>query len=180
MNQMILAWERGVARDYRNGLVSSEYGLQASLYASFRKYGESERIFAGPKVKYRGSAPARIPDLVTSSDRGITSIVELKFFPHWSPIKKDLVPDIERLAKLAEEDQLTLAIDPNTGDPAQAEVITSSTRYFFGIVGYEVVRKLRKYEPCDYAVGDVRSSLTILYGDVSSEYPPQFGCLDQF
>lgn len=182
LDTCIKAWEQGVASDYEAGSVVSERSLQASLYFHIRTLMPSFPLYVEPKVKYHGASPKRIPDLVISDGNEAVALVELKFFPWWSPVGKDIFPDVSRLAEfrsLQPTEKLYLEIDPGTGEFDVRNRISSSAAYVFGIVGQDVRSALTKYCPWRQATAELRPELYILFGDIAGGETPdwEFGCI---
>ena len=160
-------WCKDVALDYETGWICSERALQSSIFFHLRRARGAERVFVEPKVSYVNGSPARVPDLILTEGNIVVAVVELKFFPEWSPIRRDLEPDVRRLREIFQGvhgAQWSLV----SGRTSEAVMLSKDTKYYLGVVGVNVPRKMSKFDLWNMIPEQAASSFSLLVGDTAS------------
>jgi hypothetical protein len=98
-SQLTKAWKECIDQDYQRRRINSERSLQASLWSRLNsKLSVNRQIFIEPRIYFKESAKAYIPDFVICNSRQVISIIEIKYQPR---VKPDYVKDIATLAEIA-------------------------------------------------------------------------------
>lgn len=175
-------WKNGVEADYQKGFLVTEASFQASLYFHLRReLGDGYTIFVEPKMKYDGAHPTRRPDLIVVGDDEITAIIELKFFPWWTPNRSNFSQDLVNLWDFRrsanegkpEETEFCFFMDPKGGydDKKKVRRLSRDTALVFGIICGDAKSCLENYKPDEgmWECPEDRDSLILLCGDISEE-----------
>ncbi|MFQ5752724.1 MAG: hypothetical protein ACE5HI_12070 [bacterium] len=130
-------WVSKIASDYSSGLITTERGLQAILFAHLYGLRKNWKAYVEPGIAYYENGPARYkPDLVICSSSNVLAIIEIKFVPHHYPHYKR---DIDKLIEISTNPkcrEISLDIDPQTGYWAKNKhFITRQTNFIFMVIG---------------------------------------------
>lgn len=129
-------WE-SIRETYYTGYMRVEHGLQAALYAEFRRTLSDVNVVVEPG--WRVDGPLQHPDLVIVEGETITDIFELKFLPWGGP---QFQRDIEKLLGYLTRHQYPVRLsaykDPDTYEDRELPLHQDVRLHFVAVGRHDV------------------------------------------